>query len=84
MKFKLRHYRASGLKLLVAAVILWNTPYLTVAAAELGLGPEVMRHVAPLGLEHLSLTGDSSWNPDDQPAPGELRPLRARTSLLAA
>jgi len=80
--FENQVYRASGLNLLVAAVILWNTRYLAVAAAELGLGPEVMRHVAPLGWEHLSLTGDYSWNADEQPAPGELRPLRARTSLL--
>lgn len=82
--FENQIYRASGLNLLVAAVILWNTRYLEVAAAELGLGSEIMRHVAPLGWEHLSLTGDYSWNADEQPAPGELRPLRTQTSLLVA
>jgi hypothetical protein len=82
--FENQIYRASGLNLLVAAVILWNTRYLEVVAAELGLGSQIMRHVAPLGWEHLSLTGDYSWNADEQPAPGELRPLRTQTSLLVA
>lgn len=42
----------------MAAVILWNTRYLEVAAADLGIGADTLRHVAPLGWEHLSLTGD--------------------------
>ena len=41
-------------------------------------------HVAPLGWEHLSLTGDYAWDTTDAPAPGELRPLRTKPSLLAA
>jgi len=32
----------------------------------------------------LSLTGDYAWDAPDQPAPGELRPLRTKLSLLAA
>ena len=82
--FENQAYRASGLNLLVAAVILWNTRYLQLAAADLGVGPEAMRHVAPLGWEHLSLTGDYAWDAEGQPTPGELRPLRAKASLLAA
>jgi hypothetical protein len=82
--FENQAYRASGLNLLVAAVILWNTRYLQLAAADLGVGPETMRHVAPLGCEHLSLTGDYVWDAERQPTRGELRPLRARASLLAA
>jgi TnpA family transposase len=58
--FENQAYRASGLNLIVAAVILWNTPYLAPAAADLGVTPDLMRHVAPLGWEHLSLTGDYS------------------------
>ncbi len=45
---------------------------------------ELVRHVAPLGWEHISLTGDYVWAADSQPAPDALRPLRARPSLLAA
>ena len=44
--FENQVYRASGLNLVVAAVILWNTRYLELAAADLGIGPETMRHVA--------------------------------------
>jgi hypothetical protein len=44
----------------------------------------MMRHVAPLGWEHLSLTGDYAWDTTDAPAPDELRPLGAKPSLLAA
>ena len=46
--------------------------------------PELVRHVAPLGWEHISLTGDYVWAADAQPAPGALRPLRDRPSLLIA
>ena len=63
---------------------MWNTRYLQLAAADLGIGPETMRHVAPLGWEHLSLTGDYAWDGEGQPTPGELRPLRTRVPLLAA
>ena len=56
--FENQAYRASGLNLIAAAVILWNTRYLELAAADLGVGPDLMRHVAPLGWEPLSLTGD--------------------------
>ena len=71
--FENQAYRASGLNLLVAAVIMWNTQYLQLAAAELGVGPEMMGHVAPLGWEHLSLTGDYAWDAEGQLTPGELR-----------
>jgi len=81
--FENQAYRASGLNLVVA-VILWNTRYLQLAAADLGVSSESMQHAAPLGWEHLSLTGDYAWDSDDQPAPGELRPLRAKPSILAA
>ena len=82
--FENQAYRASGLNLVVAAVILWNTRYLQFAANDLGIGPETMKHVAPLGWEHLLLTGDYAWDAPDQPRLGELRPLRSRASLLAA
>ena len=42
----------------------------------LGVGSDMMKHVAPLGWEHLSLTGDYAWDTADLPGPGELRPLR--------
>ena len=80
--FENQAYRASELNLFVAAVILWNTRYLQLAAADLGVGRETIRHIAPLEWEHLSLTGDCAWHAEGQPSPGELRPLRTKMSLL--
>jgi len=87
--FENQAYRASGLNLLVAAIILWNTRYLQAAfdamrARGVAVPPELVRHVAPLGWEHIGLTGDYVWAADAQPAPGALRPLRDRPSLLIA
>jgi len=85
-RFENQAYRASGLNLLVAAIIFWNTRYLAEALDSLGhrAPPELRKHVAPLGWEHISLTGDYVWNDRAQPAAGQLRPLRRRPSLLAA
>lgn len=85
-RFENQTYRASGLNLLAAAIILWNTRYLEMALADIGIGTrdEIACHIAPLGWEHISLTGDYSWNVDDWPDPDALRPLRAISSLLAA
>jgi TnpA family transposase len=87
--FENQAYRASGLNLLVAAIILWNTRYLQAAFDALrtrggAVPPELLRHVAPLGWEHIGLTGDYVWASDTQPDPGALRPLRDKPSLLAA
>ncbi len=86
-RFENQAYRASGHNLLVAAIILWNTRYLAEGLDSLGhrAQPELKKHiVAPLGWEHISLTGDYVWNDRTQPAPRHLRPLRRRHSLLAA
>lgn len=86
--FENQVFRASGLNLLVSAIILWNTRYLEAAFAELAsqghaVSPELIRHVAPLGWEHIGLTGDYVWGADPLPETG-LRPLRRMQSLLAA
>lgn len=83
-RFENQSYRASGLNLLVAAIILWNTRYLEQALTGMETTDEVARHIAPLGWEHISLTGDYSWERDDRPPPDQLRPLRTSPSLLAA
>jgi TnpA family transposase len=48
-RFENQTYRASGLNLLVAAIILWNTRYLEMALADIGTPDEIARHIAPLG-----------------------------------
>ena len=60
--FENQFFRASGLNLLVAAIILWNAKYLEVAYTELrrqgrAVNETLLRHVAPLGWEHIGLTG---------------------------
>jgi TnpA family transposase len=86
--FENQVYRASGLNLLVSAVILWNTRYLQAALTDMGdqgmlVRPELIRHVAPLGWEHVGLTGDYVWD-SSVTSPGDLRPLRRAISMLAA
>ena len=83
-RFENQSYRASGLNLLVAAIILWNTRYLEQALADMNTSDDIARHIAPLGWEHIALTGDYSWERDDRPAPHQLRQLRISPSLLAA
>src|SRR3546814_14066695 len=56
-RFENQTYRASGLNLLVAAIILWNTRYLEVALADIGTTDEIALPAAPLGLAHITLPG---------------------------
>ena len=56
--FESQVYRASGLNLLIAAFILWNTRYLEQAFVQLQrqgvkVAPTIVTHVAPLGWEHI-------------------------------
>ena len=46
--------------------------------------PELAKHVAPLGWEHIGLTGDYVWSSADSPADGSFRPLQRKESMLAA
>jgi hypothetical protein len=83
-----QRYRASGLNLVVAAIILWNTTYLQRAVDHLrSLGikptPEDLRHLSPLGWEHINLTGDYHWEADQAIGPHQFRPLRTRSVDLA-
>jgi hypothetical protein len=48
------------------------------------VSPTIVAHVAPLGWEHVGLTGDYVWSDGQQPSNGSLRPLRRRESMLAA
>jgi hypothetical protein len=72
---------ASGLNLVVAAIILWNMVYLAKAIAYLRAQGEVipdeyLKHLSPVAWEHISLTGDYIWNLKLQTTLQALRPLR--------
>ena len=64
--FENQSFRASGLSLLTAAIVHWNTVYLDRAvqhlrAQDVTVPDDLLAHVAPLGWEHIALTGDYVW-----------------------
>jgi TnpA family transposase len=79
--FEQQRYRASGLNLVTAAIVLWNTVYLERAANALrGHGKPVddslLQYLSPLGWEHINLTGDYLWRSNAKIGAGKFRPLR--------
>jgi TnpA family transposase len=84
-----QRHRASGLNLLVAAIILWNTTYLQRAVDHLrnqGHHPASgdLDHLSPLGWEHINLTGDYRWDTSPTLGPDEFRPLCTHVHDFAA
>ncbi|ALB10477.1 hypothetical protein AQ949_02890 [Burkholderia pseudomallei] len=79
-----QRYRASGLKLVVAAITLWNTVYLERSIAALRQQREIddslISRIAPVGWNHINLTGDYVWHANKRVAKGRFRPLRHRKS----
>ncbi len=80
-RFENQRYRASGLNLVVAAIILWNTVYLERAIHTLrdsgqDIDERLLPHISPLGWEHINLTGDYIWQQDKLVEQGKFRPLR--------
>jgi hypothetical protein len=79
--FENQRYRASGLNLVVAAIVLWNTVYLERAIQALRDGGHavdetLLPHLSPLGWEHINLTGDYIWRQSRLLGQGKFRPLR--------
>ncbi len=79
--FEQQRYRASGLNLVTAAIVLWNTVYLEKAAQALRdagkLSDEgMLQFLSPLGWEHINLTGDYVWRQSQKVDNGRYRPLR--------
>jgi Tn3 transposase DDE domain len=77
---------ASGLNLVVSAIILWNTVYLsrvveTLRAEGHDLPDHIIRHVSPQIWEHINLTGIYDWRGEAQQK-GTFRPLRAAQEKL--
>ncbi len=89
--FENQKHRASGLNLIVTAIILWNTRYLARAIKTMRktehASDDLLAHLSPLGWEHVNLTGDYNWGADSKitkHADG-MRPLRpAPTELYQA
>jgi hypothetical protein len=79
--FENQRYRASGLNLVTAAIVLWNTVYLervvrAIRDRRQAVEENLLQHLSPLGWEHINLTGDYVWRQDRKVQPGKFRPLR--------
>lgn len=84
-----QQYRASALALVTAAIALWNTVYLDRALDALRQRGEpasddaLLSHLAPVGWQHINLTGDYLWGADASFGPDGFRQLRQGTATLA-
>lgn len=86
--FDSQAFRASGLNLVVSAIVHWNIVYLSRATAHLRhqgrhIPDELLKHVSPLSWEHINLTGIYSWDAEQQMSEG-FRPLRLHGKILRA
>jgi TnpA family transposase len=60
-------YRASGLNLVIAAIVYWNSTYIAdavrhLAASSKTVAPELLAHTSPVGWEHIAFSGDFLWD----------------------
>ena len=84
-----KQHRASGLNLVVTAIILWNTRYLERAITALreieDVPDSLLAHLSPLGWEHVNLTGDYIWRAAQQMMKNTdgLMPLRPAPEVAA-
>ena len=80
-----QRYRASGLNLVIAAITLWYTVYLERTVNSLRergtVNDDLLGHLAPLGWNHIGLTGDYNWHANKRVAKGGFRPLRRVRSM---
>ena len=87
-----QHYREgqedqlSALGLVVNAVVLWNSRYLSVAVEQLrrngvSIAAEDLGRLSPLGHEHINVQGRYSFALAEPIAQGQLRPLGNSTGL---
>ena len=79
--FEQQRYRASGLNLVTAAIVLWNTVYLERATNALrnhgnGVDDSLLQYLSPLGWEHINLTGDYLWRSNAKRGVGKFRALQ--------
>lgn len=75
--------RASALNILINAISVWNTVYLTKATefkkAQGGLQEDLLHHISPLGWEHINFLGEYSFDLSQPSDLHTLRPLRNQT-----
>jgi len=79
--FEQQRYRACGLNLVTAAIVLWNTVYLeravnAIRGHDQTVDQTLLQYLSPLGWEHINLTGDYLWRSSTKIGAGKFRPLR--------
>ena len=84
--FDSQAFRASGLNLVVSAIVHWNTVYFARVVDSLkGKGRTIpshlLKHVSPISWEHINLTGTYSWRTEPTD-PASFRPLREEKSFF--
>lgn len=62
-----QQYRASGLNLVIAAIVYWNSTYMADAVSHLratgeAVPNELLTHTSPVGWEHIAFSGDFLWD----------------------
>ena len=75
-----QQYRASGLNLVIAAIVWWNATYMADAVGHLRTSGEpapdnLLAHTSPVGWEHVAFSGDFLWDQAAATPPGR-RALR--------
>jgi TnpA family transposase len=83
-----QQFRASGLNLVIAAIVYWNSTYIADAAVHLrAIGEpapdELLAHVSPVGWGHIAFSGDFLWDRAAAFGSGR-RPLNVARDRLAA
>jgi TnpA family transposase len=84
-----QQFRASGLNLLIAAIVYWNSTYLSDAIAHLRaqgeiIPDELLAHVSPVGWNHIGFSGDFLWDRAANSATGGRKPLKINDERWAA
>jgi TnpA family transposase len=71
--------RASALNILINAISIWNTTYLQKAIEYSkttgSFDDDLLKHIAPLGWEHINFLGEYTFDVRNAPEYDELRPL---------
>jgi TnpA family transposase len=82
-----QQFRASGLNLVIAAIVYWNSTYIADAVAHLqgkeDLDEALLAHTTPLTWEHIGFSGDFLWDRAAATA-SKRRPLNLRHMREAA
>ena len=84
-----QQFRASGLNLVIAAIVYWNSTYFSDAVAHLRAQGEIildelLAHISPVGWNHIGFSRDFLWDPAAVNATDCRKPLKLSEERRAA